>query len=66
MYNVLDICRYIINYSDDKGYGISNLKLQKVLYFIQAYFVSYTEKKEPCFIDEKEAPHGSESNPYRS
>lgn len=55
MYNVLDICRYIINYSDDKGYGISNLKLQKVLYFIQAYFVSYTEKKEPCFDAKIEA-----------
>ena len=29
MYNVLDVCRYVINYSNDKDYGISNLKLQK-------------------------------------
>ena len=55
MYKVLDICRHIINYSDEKGYGISNLKLQKVLYFIQAYFVCFTEKKEPCFEENIEA-----------
>lgn len=33
VYDVLNICRYIINYSD----GVSNLKLQKLLYFTQAY-----------------------------
>ena len=38
LYNVLDISRYIINYSNQQGYGISNLKLQKILYFVQAYF----------------------------
>ena len=38
MNNVLDVCRYIINYSNKKDYGISNLKLQKILYFIQAFF----------------------------
>ena len=37
MYNVLDVCRHVINYSNEKDYGISNLKLQKILYFIQAY-----------------------------
>lgn len=47
MYNVLDVCRYAINYSNDKDYGISNLKLQKILYFIQAYFLISTP--EPCF-----------------
>ena len=30
-YKVLDICRHIINYSNENDYGISNLKLQKVL-----------------------------------
>lgn len=45
MYDVLDICRYIINYSE-----ISNLKLQKLLYFIQAQFLN--EYKKPCFKDE--------------
>jgi len=55
MYKVLDICRYVINYSNDKEYGISNLKLQKVLYFIQAYFVAFTKEKEPCFEEKIEA-----------
>lgn len=53
MYNALDICRYIINYSNDKNYDISNLKLQKLLYFIQVYFLIETEK--PCFYNKIEA-----------
>ena len=35
-YKVLDVCKYVIDYSNEKEYGISNLKLQKILYFIQA------------------------------
>lgn len=53
MYNVLDICRYIINYSNKNNYDISNLKLQKLLYFIQAYFL--LETKQPCFHEVIEA-----------
>lgn len=53
MYNVLDICRYVINYSNDKDYDISNLKLQKLLYFIQAYFL--INKNEACFNETIEA-----------
>ena len=52
-YNVLDICRHVINFSNDKDYGISNLKLQKVLYFIQAYFLISTNEK--CFKERIEA-----------
>lgn len=52
-YNVLDVCRYVINYSNDKDYGISNLKLQKILYFIQAYFLISANKK--CFEEKIEA-----------
>ena len=55
MYDVLDVCRHIINYSNEKKYGISNLKLQKVLYIVQAYFVSSTEFNEPCFEQAIEA-----------
>lgn len=55
MYNVLDICRFIINYCNEKDYNLSNLKLQKILYFIQAYFVSNTDDKEPCFHEKIEA-----------
>ena len=47
MYRVLDVCQYIIEYSNEKEYGISNLKLQKLLYFIQAEFLVETDEK--CF-----------------
>jgi prophage ps3 protein 01 len=53
MYNVLDVCRHVINYSNEKDYGISNLKLQKILYFIQAYFLISTP--EQCFVEDIEA-----------
>lgn len=52
-YQAIDICRHVINYSNQKEYGVSNLKLQKLLYFIQAYFL--LTKKEPCFSDKIEA-----------
>lgn len=54
-YDVLEVSRHVINYSNKKGYGISNLKLQKILYFIQAYFLSYTNSHDPCFIEKIEA-----------
>lgn len=53
MYDVLDICYYIIKYSNDKDYGVSNLKLQKLLYFIQAWFLINTHR--PCFKEKIEA-----------
>lgn len=53
IYNVLDVCRHVINYSNEKDYGISNLKLQKVLYFIQAYFLIDTPER--CFKEKIEA-----------
>lgn len=54
-YNVLDVSRHVINYSNEKDYGISNLKLQKVLYFIQAYFLTNVENGTPCFREKIEA-----------
>lgn len=54
MNDVLDICRYIINYSNEEDYGISNLKLQKILYFVQAYFL-ISEDSNPCFKEKIEA-----------
>lgn len=53
MYDVLDICYYIIKYSNDKDYGVSNLKLQKLLYFIQVWFLINTHR--PCFKEKIEA-----------
>ncbi len=55
LYNVLDISRYIINYSNEKDYGISNLKLQKILYFVQAYFLTNNPNGRPCFREKIEA-----------
>ncbi|MBS7226291.1 MAG: DUF4065 domain-containing protein [Clostridiaceae bacterium] len=52
-YNVLDIAKYVIYYCTKKGYLITNLKLQKILYFIQAIFLVNTGS--PCFKEEIEA-----------
>lgn len=54
-YKVLYVCRHIINYSNKNDYGISNLKLQKVLYFIQAYFLITKKDHIPCFDEKIEA-----------
>ena len=53
-YKVLDVCKYVIDYSNKKEYGISNLKLQKILYFIQAYFLIKIPSR-CCFDDRIEA-----------
>lgn len=53
MYSVLDISEYIIKQYNNKGKSISNLKLQKVLYFVQAQFL--VNKGEPCFPEKIEA-----------
>lgn len=55
MYRVLDVSRYIINYINDNDDGISNLKLQKILYFVQAYFLIEKKDSEPCFREPIEA-----------
>lgn len=46
-YNALDIARYSINYAHDINSPISNLQLQKIMYYIQAAFL--VEKNEKCF-----------------
>lgn len=53
MYSVLDVARYIIWYCKKQGYNISNLKLQKILYFVQADFL--VSNSTPCFEEEIEA-----------
>ena len=55
MYNVLEVSRHIINYGHEKSYNISNLKLQKLLYFVQAIFLLVKENNEPCFEENIEA-----------
>lgn len=53
MYMVQNIAEYVIWYSEKQDLGISNLKLQKILYFIQAYFLICSGK--PCFCEKVEA-----------
>lgn len=53
MYKALDIAKYVIWYCNHKHLGISNLKLQKMLYFIQAEFL--VELDYPCFEDQIQA-----------
>ncbi len=52
MNKALDVARYIINTSNDKGYDITNLRLQKILYFVQMEFVI---RGKVCFGDKMEA-----------
>lgn len=53
MYDALDIAEYIIWYCESKGKPISNLKLQKILYFVQAEFL--VARGVPCFENKIEA-----------
>lgn len=53
MYSALNIARYIIERCNLQGKPISNLKLQKILYFVQAEFL--VTRNQPCFAEEIEA-----------
>lgn len=53
MYSALDVAKYVIWYSNKNKYSVSNLKLQKILYFIQADFLVNRSKR--CFVDIIEA-----------
>lgn len=53
MYDALDVAKYIINYERSRGRTVSNLRLQKLLYFVQAQFLVTTQRA--CFCDEMEA-----------
>ena len=53
MYSAVDVAKYIIWYCKQKGYSISNLKLQKILYFVQAAFLVDCDRA--CFKEVIEA-----------
>lgn len=55
MYDVMDMARYAINYCNEKEYDITNLRLQKLLYFIQANFLINKGLENPCFDADLEA-----------
>lgn len=50
MYSASLVARYIVNYCNSNGKTISNLRLQKTLYFVQAEFL--VSRGTPCFSDE--------------
>ncbi len=47
VYDVLLIARYVIARCNERGFSISNLKLQKMLYFVQAEML--VARGRPCF-----------------
>lgn len=57
MYKAIETACAIVNYANDKNRPISNLKLQKVLYFVQGYYLQMMGHE--FFRDEIEAwPYG--------
>ena len=54
MYSALDVARYVVNYANENEMIVSNLKLQKILYFIQMQFL-INDPERPCFDDDIEA-----------
>lgn len=53
MYKALSVASYIIQRCNSQNKTISNLKLQKILYFVQAEFL--VTKNQPCFAEEIQA-----------
>lgn len=57
MYNALDVARYIIDYEATQGRTVSNLRLQKLLYFVQCVFLGilgrlvFLTKSKPGIMD---------------
>lgn len=52
MYNATQIAEYIISECTDDGYPVSNLQLQKILYYVQKKFLEHDLK---AFDDKIEA-----------
>lgn len=53
VYDVIDVCNYVIGYCNSRNYAISNLRLQKLLYFIRGTFLE--RDRGTCFSDHLEA-----------
>jgi len=51
MYAALDLSKYIILKCVEDGYPISNLQLQKILYYIQVYFLRHDDIAFPDTIE---------------
>ena len=53
MYDALDVAEYVIHYEHSQDRSISNLRLQKLLYFVQAQF--WVTHNRACFSDAMQA-----------
>lgn len=53
VYSALEIAKYVINHEHKENREITNLRLQKLLYFVQAKIL--VETGNPCFDDEMQA-----------
>lgn len=51
MYNAIDVANYIVNKSIDLGSPVSNLKLQKLLYYVQAAKMVEDNSLDGMFTD---------------
>lgn len=40
--NPIDVSKYVINYLNKKSYPVNHLKLQKLLYYIEAWYTVFT------------------------
>ncbi len=50
MTKALDVAKYLLSLVDaEKGQVISNLALQKLLYYCQGYYLAFSKGKEPLF-----------------
>lgn len=53
MYDVITVCHYIAYYCFIKSYELTNIRLQKILYFLQVIFLDMFDN--PLFHDKIEA-----------
>lgn len=54
-YSALEVARYIIHHEAQNGRTVSNLRLQKLLYFVQVQFIVNGQEAAPCFHEKMEA-----------
>ena len=53
--SAFEVAKYLLGLSVEDDDTISNLKLQKLLYYCQGYYIALTEGKEVLFNDEIQA-----------
>ena len=54
-YSAFEVARYIIHHEAQQNRPVSNLRLQKLLYFVQAKFVMDSHGTSPCSYEKMEA-----------